>query len=223
MNKIDRFFKKKLGDLQLDPTSSAWAKLETNISKKNKGIVWFRAAAALLLMGLSIAAIVLLRNGEENQQLVEGMKSISTTVPGVSEIKADSSNILAPSQPNKLNVAKRKSNSKKEKITEPSTIQSIEQVNNIETLKIKTFSAEAVAKVVNQEKPIVIEFTLETILPHKKETFVTAEASEKKNSLQKALDFARDAKNSDLPVGGLRQAKDDLFALNFIKDKQKKQ
>ena len=34
MNKVDRFFKKKVEDLIVEPRSEAWAKLEANLSKK---------------------------------------------------------------------------------------------------------------------------------------------------------------------------------------------
>jgi hypothetical protein len=67
---------------------------------------------------------------------------------------------------------------------------------------------------VQAEKPLVIEYTLEPVAEQPQEV-----ASRSK--LQKMVDFAIEAKHSDGALTNLRQAKDDLFAFNFKKDKSK--
>ncbi|MEK6783160.1 MAG: hypothetical protein AABY93_15775 [Bacteroidota bacterium] len=215
MNKIDRFFREKLYDLVLEPGSGAWVKLDANLSKKNKSLVWFRAAAVFFVIGLLIASIVWLQSGEENPQLAEQLKSeLSPNLSSETKFNEDS---ISQSK----NAVKRNSISIAKKTTRPRITPQIIEEPEVEPLSLEAPSNETVALVTSKEKPIVIEYTLESIFPQKKEAPIVAE--EKKNGLQKALEFAREAKNSDSPLGGLRHAKDDLFALNFKKDKQKNQ
>jgi hypothetical protein len=81
-----------------------------------------------------------------------------------------------------------------------------------------------VAGAAKTEKPIVLEYRLETIeVPGPGPVAESASVTEsnEKSGLRKVIDFAWDAKNSDGPLANMRQAKDELFALNFKKDKQK--
>jgi len=57
MKKVDKFFKDKLESHSVAPPDGAWAKVESNLSKKNNVIAW-RIAAAILLMGTLITAII---------------------------------------------------------------------------------------------------------------------------------------------------------------------
>ncbi len=229
MNKVDRFFKKKVEDLIVEPRSEAWAKLEANLSKKNKGLIWFKAAAALLLMGLFIVSIIWLQQGKENQQMAEQVKTTKPAiVPVEKKMKEGTKNRSRVPELKNKNISEiRKSNTKKqiaiEHPTVPTSVKKELTDVSFKEIEKETISSQTIAAISVEEKPIVIEYTLESIHSQKNETPIVAETTEKKNSLQKALDFAREAKNSDSPLGGLRQAKDDLFALNFIKDKQKKQ
>jgi len=223
MNKIDEFLKKKVEDLAVEPRTEAWSKLESKLSKKNNGLIWFRAAAALVLVGLLVTTMVWLQRGEVSQPLAEQTKDAKETP----KAKEDQT------QPKEIEKSKITSG-KKELLTKEAQTSKRQQKSGDETKTVaETQKSEAtplpitpdetieVAAVV--EKPIVIEYTLESVPLRKKQTPVVADAGEKRNSLQKAIDFAREAKNSDSPLGELRQAKDDLFALNFKKDKQKKQ
>jgi hypothetical protein len=74
--------------------------------------------------------------------------------------------------------------------------------------------------VTKAEKPIVIEFTLEAITT---DTQQVAQASEEKNTgLKKIFDKALELKNGESDFGSLRDAKNELFALDFRKDKTKR-
>ncbi len=227
MNKVDNFFKKKVYAVATEPRAEAWAKLEANLSKKNKGLIWLRIAASLLFAGMLITSIVWLQNKEGKQQMaVESKKETPAKAHDNNPVKADNPN--QPLQKESKSMAKNKKPGKKEKkVSEKSTSsESVKEPDpNITTIipvEPETIQTETVAAA-TVEKPIVIEFTLESVKYLKKDAPVLAETVEKKNSLQKALDFAREAKNSDSPLGEIRQVKDDLFALNFKKDKQKKQ
>ena len=75
MNKIDSFFKKKVEGATMEPRAEAWAKVEANLSKKNKGLIWFKTAAALLLMGLFITSIIWLNRSDVSKPLAEQAKT----------------------------------------------------------------------------------------------------------------------------------------------------
>ncbi len=229
MNKIDNFFKKKVEEASVEARPEAWQKLEANLSKKNNSLIWLRVAAAILLAGLFIASIIWLQKGETVQQLSEVKKEVPVAP------STDSTELIKEPVPIprlKTPGLKKEKNSRKQKPQMkghetvpllPSTDHE-EEIASVVKEEMKIESEEIIPQkilVASVDKPIVIEYTLE-LLP-KKQTDVVADATEKKNNLQKALEFAREAKNSDSPLGGLRQAKNDLFALNFKKDKQKKQ
>ena len=229
MNKVDQFFKSKLEDLSIEPGVNAWANLEANLQKKNKGSILFRIAAVFMLLGMSIAAIIWLDKGTTDKQLADQLKrKPSTNVAADTKLKEDNikqSTIIIPTA--KTFSKKITSTIKTQLINnEQNVAQAIKQEVNIDStdkILIELKSTEKFAVITVKEKPIVIEYTLESVGYLKKENPVVAESIEKKTSLQKALDFAREAKNSDSGLGNLRQAKDDLFALNFKKDKQKNQ
>ena len=156
--------------------------------------------------------------------MAEQLKGVNpSSKSSENKLKEDSISQSTLSEPNKITEAKRKSNSTKPKTINVTTVPSTIKEVVPEPLMMETLPIETTAEASIKEKPIVIEYTLESILPQKKETPIVAEIDERKNGFQKALEFAREAKNSDSPLGEIRQAKDDLFALNFKKDKQKKQ
>jgi hypothetical protein len=70
------------------------------------------------------------------------------------------------------------------------------------------------------EKPIVLEFTLEEVVA---DQTAVAKAETKNSGLKKMWDTARQLKNGEGPVNQLLEKKDELFALNFKKEKQKTQ
>lgn len=229
MNKVDQFFKRKLEDLSVAPRAEAWASLEANLQKKNKGQILFRIAAVFMLLGMSIAAIIWLEKGATDKQLADQLKRKPTTnVATDTKLKEDNikqSTIIKPTA--KAASKKLTPTIKKQLIkNEQNIAQAIKQevtIDSPDNIIIELKSTENLAVITAKEKPIVIEYTLESISYLKKETPVVEELIEKKTSLQKALEFAREAKNSDSGLGNLRQAKDNLFALNFKKDKQKNQ
>jgi hypothetical protein len=229
MNNIDNFFKKKVEGLAIEPRPEAWSKLESNLSKKNKGLIWFRMAAAILFMGALTTSVIWMQKGKVSEQVAEqSKKEKPENVSGESKLKEGNVRQHASVNVEKNTGIVPKSNLEKQKLAEtpePEVIQN-KPAAGLENLDpqiaaLEALQPETVAAVTVVEKPIVIEYRLESVNYLKKETAV-AETADKKNSLQKAIDFAREAKNSDSPLGGLRQAKDDLFALNFKKDKQKK-
>jgi hypothetical protein len=78
-------------------------------------------------------------------------------------------------------------------------------------LPLVTTPSEAVAST-----RIVLTYTLETIEPEAI-TPVVAVAADKPRSLKKVAALMGKAKNGESPLGGLRQAKDELFAFDLRK------
>ena len=70
MNQLDELFSEKLSNHVLTPPTGAWSKIETKLSKKNKGVVWLRWAAVLIL-GLMAATILWTQNETPVSQVAE--------------------------------------------------------------------------------------------------------------------------------------------------------
>ncbi len=223
MDKLDDLFKRKLEDLTLEPSGDAWIKLNDNLSKKNKGFAWFSAVAAMLLIGLLVTTIVLLDNRESKQYVSVQSKLLPAESSVENKLMGDSLGKPLLTETILITKAKKESKSVNPTTVNPASLQVMVKEIEDEPLVAEILPMEVIAETTIKKQPIIIEYRLESILPQKKETPLVAEVVEKKNGLQKALEFAREAKNSDSPLGEIRKAKNDLFALNFKKDKQKKQ
>ena len=107
---------------------------------------------------------------------------------------------------------------------ENSTSQNIAVENELQKQvedKVMVTEQERIALSVKKEKPVVIEFTLESI--SKEPIIEVAQANEAESSgLKKILETALDVKNGDSDLGIIRDAKNQLFALDFKKDKTKR-
>lgn len=221
MNRIDELFKNKLEDHSLAPSSTAWAKVEASITKKNKTLAWFRVAACLALASLSWFAY--------EQISSPSAKSLVVLPATVSEVKTKElpSVKQLPSETNSksritkqlllIEASKSKGIDKVAMENVQSTANAVAiaepepEMAEVPAKEVIVESKEIIAQV---EKPLVIEYTLESVADQQEEV-----ASRSK--LQKVVDFALDAKHSDGALTNLRQAKDDLFAFNFKKDKTK--
>ena len=72
-------------------------------------------------------------------------------------------------------------------------------------------------------KRMVLVYSLPTVVKKTEADAVVVAAAdeEKRTGLQKVMDAALEVKSGDNPLGELREAKDELFALEFRKDKNK--
>lgn len=233
---MDSLFKKKLDEHQLPPREDAWARVESNLSKKNNFFAW-RIAAAILIAGALITTGVWMMRKDEKPTLVKKSESNkpSTTADSVAAKKKTPG---TPDQKEKKEsnegfTASRKNYSTKKRNVAPAEKKEeslIPALNKEEETSVKeiavvdqnlksdaTVAAQTTSSV--KEKPIVLEFTLEEVAA---ETAV-AKTETKNSGLKKMLDAARQIKNGEGPVNQLLEKKDELFALNFKKEKQKTQ
>jgi hypothetical protein len=232
-NRIDQLFKNKLSEHVLPPSEEAWTKVQNGLSKKNKVVIYWRAAAVFVLLGLLVSAWYLLTRPVEisTQQIT---KTENTEIQDKSTIKKEeekekvSTNTYATIKESKEPDTQRpiaesrkpiiidKKETLKEELTEP-----VEPSSLIEMAEIGQAITVAEATV---EKPIVLEFTLPTIEESTPADVSLADSeTEKSTGIMKFLETARDVKNGDTEFGNsLRDIKNELFAFEFKKDKTRR-
>ncbi len=218
---MDQLFKKKLGDHRLPPSAEAWSKIESGLSKKNSTVILWRAAAVFVLCGFLTGVWFYWQSTQDrSQQLATEQDDTIDTVPETQEP------LLEPAErednKNQAAIIKKQTLTKGEKITPPKNNEeekesTIMKETEMELIPVsETVSTEPVAKA---EKPIVIEFTLD---PAPSTLVAKATEVEKSNGFKKILDKAIDLKNGEGDLGSLRDAKNELFAFDFRKDKTKR-
>lgn len=212
MNQLDQLFRAKLDNHRVAPPAESWAKVEAKLSKKNNYAVVWRIAAGFIFFGLLLGAGLYWQT--DKQELA--------TTPVKKEIEPETELPLANAATHEVAHEDKKTPITKKKSKAEPVITPIPVADNkpvvVEEIIINepviTISEPVIAKV---EKPIVIEFTLEP-LP------TTTTVAEQKNpsTFRKVWDKAIDIKNGEGDFGSLREAKDELFAFDFRKDKTKR-
>jgi hypothetical protein len=217
-NRIDQLFKGSLREYKIQPSAEAWTKVQAGLSKKNKIIFAWRLAAAILLFGSLLGAGLYIQRGEMTQP---NKLSESNIAPEVNKI------IEEPAKPTIEKSLPAQTATKKKKENRRATQAPIPMAENtlankeVEPAKLEDIaSSPEPVLIAKQEKAVVIEFTLETISEEPSQE-VAIQSTEENSGLKKILDMARDVKNGDTDLG-LREAKNQLFAFDFRKDKSKR-
>ncbi|MEY4930929.1 MAG: hypothetical protein RI909_1653 [Bacteroidota bacterium] len=228
-NRIDQLFKEKLSDHKVAPSAEAWMKVQSGLSKKNKLVIVWRMAAVFVLFGAFIGTWYFLNhdNTINTPQLTEKSEIIT---PENDVIEKPIKPLKESAKPNIAQTPK--SERKKKEIQSHEIKKELQNsvaensvTNNQELQKqaeeVTIAEPVLVAQAEIKEKPIVIEFTLEPIT--KEAPVAVAQTLEEDNSgLKKIWDAARDVKNGDSDLSIIRDAKNQLFALDFRKDKSKR-
>ncbi len=221
-NRMDQLFKNKLGDHRTPPSAEAWSKVEAGLVKKNNTVILWRAAAVFVLFGLLTAAWFWQSAKDEThevatQEVDSNPATKEVLVPKVIEEKENNPPVAVVEKSTENKSAKPKGKSD----TQNKPVEQIPAENLvIEKVELIADTEKIVAPVLKAEKPIVIEFTLDPV--GNNATQVAQVVVEKSTGLVKILEKARDIKNGDSDLGGLRDAKNELFALDFRKDKTKR-
>ena len=222
-NKVDDFFKNKLDHYVTPPPTDAWVRVEARLSKKNKALVW-RAAAALLLMGLLVSVIYRLQKQEQVATPVAVVHPLvpSTTPPKAAtltpETSAPATVRSAPKKPlmHSPLVAQTTATIDVEK-TASSFVEKENKIENIaaapmeEKKELITDATQRTVVASTRSKPIKLEFTLDEI---PSQQTAVAKGEESTSGLKKVWMLARNVKNGEGPV---RDMKNEIFALNFKK------
>jgi outer membrane biosynthesis protein TonB len=222
MNRIDELFKNKLANHPVAPSADAWQKVEAGLLKKNSAWVW-RLAAALVLFGLVSGAWYLwTKNTEVKPELVQQPVPSQKEIPAIVQPEEQKQNLVAETKTEILSKQNKKSTfiKSEKKKEEP------EKVDNVKpevTIQPEVLITENKTEPTPARKPIVIEFTLDAMPINMTEPAVAvASVDNDKSGLQKILEKARELKNGESELGSLRDAKNELFALDFRKDKTKR-
>jgi hypothetical protein len=223
-SKVDKLFKTKLEEHTMAPSAKAWEKVEANLSKKNKPVIWFRIAAVLALAGLfTIAA------WKWTEDTTPELVSIPTEKPVEQKEKLKQAEQIKEQtavvdQKQKTVTTKKKKRIPQQKKSNPLTPVVQENkvaITNEQQPEILKQTEVAVAQTVPSQKAIKLTFSLPTVIKEDETSAVVA-TLEKKTTLQKAIETANEIRSGDV-LGSLRDAKDDLFSWEFKKDKSKKQ
>ena len=218
---LDRFFREKLANHQVTPNEAAWSKVEASLHNKKKGVIWYRAAAAIVLLGTLTITILLVRSGEEKKDTIANVDTTRVipkekVTPSLRKTqKVDQPKLPVVKSPSrKVNVYIAHEEIKKE------ADQPVEQKNVVAL--VEEIPQPIVQKEQLEVKPvkraIVLTYTLAPI-PTQQQRSVAVDT---KSGLQKMAGIALDVKNSEGALAELRTLKNDLFALNFKRETESK-
>jgi hypothetical protein len=243
----DKFFRDKLQSFQTPAPSGAWNRIEANLDKKNNHkVLWFRIAASLLVVALAAYLLWPASTTTAPRELADKKKTEETVKPEhkkeeqqiAPEVAVEESKIA---KQNKKDVA-RTSKSRRQKSTQQiqKPVITEEQIDrtenniaaadksNAEPLpeNISTPVETQTTVVASAETPkLKIIFSPEEVDNKYLDKKALAEATsddKKPSTLKKLLDKAYDLKYNQDPFGDLRQRKNEILALNFKTDKQRK-
>lgn len=217
MEKIDQLFRNKLENHPVAPSAGAWDKLEAQLVKKNRFVIAWRMAAALLVGGTLVmllywsnasedATLPVMANDVNKKQLAPEQKE---TAP----LAADT-NTKAVQPTQQLTTITKKSTvaavlpkTKTEKIEK---VETVEQPLQPETHLMNEANEVTIAALPAAEKPMVIEFVLEEVPAQQATAQVT---TEKESGIKKVWGAVKDIKNGDRTID-FRQATQELLASN---------
>src|SRR5690349_8278708 len=111
-NKLDNYFNSKLRDHEVRPSSQAWQKVESRISKKNNTAVALRIAAAVALVA-AVTVIIVNQTSDVRQEVAKSQPAQEEKRNPPSEISpapssTQSKAIDSPVEKNRPQVAVRK-------------------------------------------------------------------------------------------------------------------
>ena len=138
----------------------------------------------------------------------------------VAVVKAEDRNAIIQKEEEK---AERESSTMRTKAS-ANNLEPLPQPENLIAMEIST--PEAQPENLNSKsdvpKPVVIEYTLASIKIPNTETNDELYATAKKTGIKKVLEIAGEVRSGEGSISSLRQAKNELFAFNFIKEKEER-
>lgn len=237
-NKVDKLFKDKLEGDSLQPSARAWEKVEAHLTKKNRMVLWLRVAAAIALLGLLTFAALKWTDDDSakpkfandrdqqknNEQNPDSHRDAERQEPKKENVEGGQERVR---QPVAEAPAKKKLQKKFDLKTAPAEEQKQEIIDVVpqqESIHEQEVAVVTPAVAGGSPDGVGRGITLTYSLPavRKTEAPQVATVEPKKSGLERVLEIAKDVKNSDNPLGDLREAKDDIFAFEFKKDKSKK-
>lgn len=242
---VDKFFREKVEGTHKAAPASAWDKIETGLDKKNYKGLWFRVAAAVLI--IAVAAFLLwpanksatpeapLASLNKQPEVTKSEQVTETPTTGIA--------VTPPSQhtgqtPGKARKRKTHSASAIQPVIEESkTVALSEEVTDTTELYNSLTIKENEIAIASEEsfhieessvteEAVTLVYSAEEINDKYLDKVALAKATsaqKKPSTFRKLLNKAYDLKNNQDPFGELRQKKNEILALNFKSEKSEKQ
>lgn len=222
----DKFFERLVGDHRLEPGSQAWEKIETNLAKKNRVVIWWRVAAVVAVAAVALWWLV--RPDVSEPTLSRTIETPVEQPKAETTVRAEKTEVAQ-----RVELPVKKQTKKPAAVVESPTIQAEQQTNEQPTVA-ETFGADAAVPVetvidtqeptavaVNEVKPMVLVYELPALADATTDVAVAEPPAEEKQSpLAKAWAVAKDTKNGEGLFAELDKVKHNLFARNQKTTKQ---
>ncbi|HEY0744626.1 MAG TPA: hypothetical protein VGD40_24330 [Chryseosolibacter sp.] len=237
----DKLFRDKLQSFQTPAPSGAWSRIEANLDKKNDKVLWFRIAASLLLIAIATYLLWPTSPATVSQPQLAAKKETEQRVTPQQQ-KEEQITRSAPAKENAIAEKPKPTKSHAVRKQSPAVKGQEASVVTQEKVAIEDHALASHDEVVEEIVPVVTEtetpliasaetqkvkiiFSAEDIDNKYLDKKALAEATsddKKSSTLKKLLDTAYDLKYNQDPFGELRQKKNEILALNFKTDKQRK-
>ncbi len=222
MNKLDELFERKLADHSIVPSPGTWENVESRLSKKNKTVIRMRWAAVLMFGSLLFS---LLWTGNREISLPVANKTQLTQPkteadPGLTALDAK---VKKDSHPVDKEMMKkvRQLNMRVQPTSSTILASSVrEEITEdpIHAAEVQNFNSLEMIKPSETPRPIVLSFTLDPVVYSQAENTEekgTMTEEKKDKSFRRMMKVASKMKNSESPMGEIRNMKEELFALDF--------
>jgi hypothetical protein len=220
MNRLDQFVKDKLDRYELKPSASAWLRVETQQSKKNKLPRWLWRAAAIFVVAGSVATYLNLQKPKTASPTLSLM-----SVPKQLNMPSAKTTHAIEKPENKTKSSLRGALSTRvEKpliVDKPKAVMPLAQNEPDSLAKEEHVTSTQNHVAALPPKPMKITFSLPT-LPSQQTLGASTIAQHepgKKTVFERALQGANEWRSLDV-YGQLRDAKDDLIDRTFRKEKK---
>ena len=240
----DKFFRDKLHGYQKSVSPEAWNRISQNLDHKNRRGLWLKVAASIALLATTGILLYPTLRSDNTIAITEKVtpatvdKEATVTSPPVIADTTQPAEKNDAHQTNKTTLRPRQTIHKnkpqiKKSATAPeeplqipevasTDIQPPQQPKENEPV-VATASAEE--KIVEQSSGVTIVFSAEEVNKYVTKNEDTGATTHDKSSstFKKLLDKAYDLKHNQDPLGGLRQKKNEILAMNFRNEKERTQ
>jgi len=240
----DKFFRTKVEGYTKSVPSSAWQKIEANLDKKNNTGVWWKVAAAILIVALGSYVLWPSPNIPAHQANAEiqNVDSIKSSTIEQHQSPIDNSKAIAV-KPERKNPQGKSDNieKKNEQSDNPTPVlqepvssddritvaqntvaeQPVEE-ENLATVESENVVTQQPIALTSDTKSIKLVFRADDTDEYlnKKALAEATDNEETASTFKKLLKKAKGLKNNQDPFGELRQKKNEILALNFKNEKR---
>lgn len=240
----DNLFREKLGNLQMNAPVGAWSRIETNLDKPSRKVLWLKIAAGIAL--LSVATVLILSQSTSDQSAVVASVEQTPINSQVIEDPVPSTENLNPETPAPVTQDNRTSETKEVKqssvktksasitktVTEP--IYDIEKMQEpivVADVTLAEISHDVAQSIEDRSEnsdantPVYLVYSADEVNKKYLKSLPEEDATptaKKTSRMQMLVGLANNIKSGD-GLTELRQMKDEIFALNFIDEKKRQQ